>query len=100
MATQNQTSTVQSAIANRINVLEKSGLLEVIKSVKASELYLPFLSDTNLNNPFPVFTCRAFDFGTKEYKAMLAFDCHFGAKSEDKEVAEYYENRFNYILSL
>lgn len=83
----------------RTQILEEKGIMNLIKSLPESNKYIQFMNDDDLSNPFPVFTARNYEWETKEYKAMLLFDCHFGAKSPNKEIAQHELERFIYVLN-
>ena len=85
--------------SERTQILENKGIMSIIKSLPESKNYIEFMNDEDLKNPFPVFTARNYKWQTKEYKAMLLFDCHFGAKSLDKELAQSNLDRFVYVLN-
>ena len=82
----------------RAQILEEKGILEIIKSLPELKEYIQFLNDEDLKSPFPVFTARNYEWRTKEYKATLLFDFHFGAKSIDKNKAQDRLERFIYVL--
>ena len=85
--------------ALRIELLNESGLMNIIEQQNSAQEFIPYLSDEKLTkNNFPVYTAREHDYTTKEYFAMLAFDCHFGAKSIDEGIAKYELSRFLYVV--
>ena len=83
----------------RIELLKESGLMNIIEQQNSAQEFISFLADEKLTkNNFPVFTARKYDYTTKEYFAMLAFDLHFGAKSIDDQVASEDLSRFVYVV--
>jgi len=83
----------------RVLKLQEKGIMNIIESLNDSSDYLGFMLDENLENPFPVFTARNYEWSSKEYTAALLFDCHFAAKSPDRFVASHNLKRFIYVLS-
>ncbi len=90
---------MNASTTQRIELLKESGLMNIIEQQNSAQEFIPYLADEKLTtNNFPVFTARKYDYTTKEYFAMLAFDCHFGAKSIDNEVAAEELSRFLYVV--